>query len=190
VAIGDVVGKGPAAAAVTGLARHTLRAAAPYESSPAALLSGLNRALIDEEPGRRLASVALLHLRPVPGGVDVTLSVGGHPLPLVVGADAQVRELGRYGRLLGVDEDPELADLTDHLVVGDLLVLYTDGVTEARGPGGVLGEDGLRTVLRDCASDAPSRVVQRIEQAVLAVSGGRPRDDVAVVALRLRPAIG
>jgi serine phosphatase RsbU (regulator of sigma subunit) len=190
VVIGDVVGKGPAAAAVTGLARHSLRAAAPYERSPSALLAGLNRALMAEEPGRRLASVALLRLTPSAGGVDVVSSAGGHPLPLVVSQEGEVSELGGYGRLLGVDEDPLLSDARGRLATGDLLVLYTDGVTEARGPGGIFGEEGLRMLLRDCAGDAASRVVQRVEQAVIAATGGRPRDDMAIVALRLRPPIG
>ena len=187
VVIGDVVGKGPAAAAVTGLARHTIRAAAAYERSPAALLDGLNRALLAEEPGRRMASVACVRLDAEDGRIRLTLSAAGHPLPLAVGADASVREIGTHGRLLGVDATPRLADDEDVLRPGELLVLYTDGVIDARGPGGVFGEDRLRALLSECAADAPSRVVQRIESAVLAASGGRLRDDLALIALRLRP---
>jgi serine phosphatase RsbU (regulator of sigma subunit)/PAS domain-containing protein len=186
IVIGDVVGKGPVAAAVTGLARHTLRAAAAYERSPTALLTQLNRALLAEEPGRRLASVACLRLVPGDGSVDVTVGVAGHPLPLLVRADGSVRELGVHGRLLGVDEVPLLEDVSAQLVPGDLLVLYTDGVIDARGDWGFFGEERLHALLADCAMDAPSRVVQRIESAVLAASGGRLRDDLAIVALRLR----
>jgi hypothetical protein len=162
VVIGDVVGKGPSAAAVTGLARHTLRAAAAYERSPRALLTQLNRALLAEEAGRRLASVACLRLVPGDGVVDLTVSVAGHPLPLLVGTDASVREVGTHGRLLGVDDQPLLADDAAVLAPGELLVLYTDGVIDARGPGGFFGEERLRALLADCAHDAPSRVVQRI----------------------------
>jgi PAS domain S-box-containing protein len=187
IVIGDVVGKGPAAAAITGLARHTLRAAAAYEQRPSALLRQLNNALQAEEPGRRLASVASLLLEPREGEVRLTLSAGGHPLPVLVRADGTVREVGRHGKLLGVDEDPVLFDDEEVLRPGDLLVLYTDGVVDARGARGAFGEDRLRALLADCAADAPSRVVQRVESAVLAASGGRPQDDLAVVALRLRP---
>ena len=186
VIVGDVVGKGPVAAAVTGLARHTLRAAAAYEQSPRALLAQLNVALLAEEPGRRLASVACVRLAPAGDRVDLTISVAGHPLPLLVGTDGSVREVGRHGRLLGVERETLLEDAPATIGPGELLVLYTDGVIDARGPWGFFGEERLRALLSDCASDAPSRVVQRIESAVLAASAGRLRDDLAVVALRVR----
>ncbi|HEX8120303.1 MAG TPA: SpoIIE family protein phosphatase [Solirubrobacteraceae bacterium] len=186
VVIGDVVGKGPAAAAVTGLARHTLRAAAPYERSPSALLAVLNRALLAERPGERLASVACVEIAPAGDALALTVSAAGHPLPLLVDADGGVREVGRFGQLLGVDEDHVGTDVTDRLEPGQLLVLYTDGVVEARGPSGVFGEGRLRALLSELAGQAPTRVVQRIEAAVLAASGGRPRDDLAIVALRVR----
>jgi serine phosphatase RsbU (regulator of sigma subunit) len=188
VVIGDVVGKGPAAAAVTGLARHTLRAAAPYEREPSALLGVLNRALLAERPGERLASVACVGLEPEPGGdgLGLTVSVAGHPLPLLISADGDVREVGRFGRLLGVDDDHAGTDVEDRLGPGEVLVLYTDGVVEARGPGGIFGEERLRSLLGEMAGEAPTRVVERIEGAVLAASGGRMRDDVAIVALRVR----
>jgi serine phosphatase RsbU (regulator of sigma subunit) len=186
IVIGDVVGKGPAAAAVTGLARHTLRAAAPYERSPSALLSVLNRALLAERAGQRMASVACVELEPDGEGLELTVSAAGHPLPLVVDAGGEVREVGRFGPLLGVDANHNGSDVRERLLPGELLVLYTDGVVEARGPSGVFGEGRLRALLRDLAGQAPTRVVQRIEGAVLAASGGRPRDDLAIVALRVR----
>ena len=186
VVIGDVVGKGPAAAAVTGLARHTLRAAAPYEDSPSALLGVLNRALLAERTGERLASVVCVQIEPDGEGLDLVVSVGGHPLPLLVGVDGAVREVGRFGQLLGVDDTHRASDVRAQLAPGELLVLYTDGVVEARGPNGVFGEDRLRSLLTELAGQAPTRVVQRVEAAVLAASGGRARDDLAIVALRVR----
>ena len=186
VVIGDVVGKGPAAAAMTGLARHTLRAAAPYERSPSALLGVLNRALLAERRGERLASVACVELNPDGEGLDVTVSVAGHPLPLLVDGGGGVREVGGFGQMLGIEEPLRVEDVRTKLLPGELLVLYTDGVVEARGAGGVFGEERLRNLLGEMAGEAPTRVVQRIEAAVLAASGGRPRDDLAIVALRVR----
>ena len=185
--IGDVVGKGPVAAAVTGLARHTLRAAAAYEDGPSALLRMLNRALLAERPGERLASVACVQLEGTDGVIEMTVSSAGHPLPLVVRPDGSVREAGRHGLLLGVAEPPHLFDVTERLHPGEVVLLFTDGVTEARGLSGVFGELRLRAVLADAGAEAPARVVERVERAVLAWSGGRPRDDLAVVALRVRP---
>lgn len=184
--IGDVVGKGPAAAAVTGLARHTIRAAAAYEEEPSALLRVLNDALLAERAGERLASVACVRLEATAGAVEVTISCAGHPLALIVGPGG-VRDGGRYGQLLGVSGVPPLHDVSERLAPGDVMVLYTDGVSEARGPGGIFGEAQLRELVAAGAGEAPSRVVERIERAVLAWSGGRPRDDLAVVALRVRP---
>jgi serine phosphatase RsbU (regulator of sigma subunit) len=186
VIIGDVVGKGPAAAAVTGLARHTLRAAAPYERSPSAMLAVLNRALLAERRGERLASVACVELNADGDALDLTVSVAGHPLPLLVDAGGDVREVGHFGQLLGFEEPLRTDDAHERLQPGELLVLYTDGVVEARGAGGVFGEERLRALLSELAGEAPTRVVQRVEAAVLAASGGRPRDDLAIVALRVR----
>jgi serine phosphatase RsbU (regulator of sigma subunit) len=186
VVIGDVVGKGPAAAAVTGLARHTMRAAAAYEGAPSQLLRVLNRALLAERAGQRLASVACVRIDPEADGAKLTVSVAGHPLPLVVGIDGTVREVGRFGQLLGVEDDLVVFNVEERLGIGELLVLYTDGVIEARGPGGMFGEDHLRSLLMTLGGEAPTRVLQRVESAVLAASGGRPRDDLAMIALRVR----
>jgi serine phosphatase RsbU (regulator of sigma subunit) len=187
VVIGDVVGKGPSAAAVTGLARHTMRAAAAYEGAPSQLLRVLNAALLAERAGRRLASVACVRLDPDGDAMRVTASIGGHPLPLAVGLDGSVREVGRFGQLLGVEEDLVVFNTVERLEPGELLVLYTDGVTEARGADGWFGEDQLQALLAGMGGEAPTRVLQRIEAAVLAASGERPRDDIAMVALRVRP---
>ena len=187
VAIGDVVGKGPSAAALTGLARHTLRAAAAYEQRPAELLRGLNSAMLAEETGGRLATVACVSLQPRSGRLAITVCTAGHPLPLRVTADGSVGEVGAYGTMLGVGPEPDLHDVEDVLQPGELLVLHTDGVVDARGPDGLFGEVRLHELLGAAAGDAPSRVVQRIERAVLEHAGGRPRDDVALVAMQLRP---
>lgn len=186
VVIGDVVGKGPAAAAVTGLARHTMRAVAAYEGAPSQLLRVLNDALLAERGGRRLASVACVRLDPEGDGLALTVSVAGHPLPYVVRTDGTVRAVGRFGQLLGVEEDLVVFNAHERLGPGDLLVLYTDGVVDASGPDGAFTEEHLPALLAELAGLAPSRALQRVEAAVLAASGGRPRDDVAMIALTVR----
>jgi rsbT co-antagonist protein RsbR len=130
--IGDVQGKGPDAAAVTALARHTLRAAAAYEHSPSAVLSLLHRALREQRSDDRFITVAYAHMQVAVEHVRLELACGGHPLPLVVHRDGSVEGVGRLGTLLGTDIDPLLADVTVELDMGDVLVLYTDGVTEVR----------------------------------------------------------
>ncbi len=181
--IGDVQGKGPDAAAVTALARHTLRAAAAYEHSPSAVLTLLHRALRDQRTDDRFITVAYAHMRVAVEHVRLELACGGHPLPLVVHRDGSVDAVGRLGTLLGTDIDPLLADVTVELEIGDVLVLYTDGVTEVRRHRTeVFGTAELTALLRTCGGLSPDAVAERIEAAVIAASEGRLRDDVAILA--------
>jgi serine phosphatase RsbU (regulator of sigma subunit) len=182
-AVGDVQGKGPDAAAVTALARHTLRAAAAYEERPSGALALLHRALV-EQNGDRFLTVAYAHMRVHADGIHVELACGGHPLPLVVHADGAVQPVGALGTLLGTDIEPQLTDVSVELGLGDVLVLYTDGVTEVRRRRReVFGHAQLTALLASCGGLAPDAVADRIEAAVLAASEGHLRDDVAILAL-------
>jgi len=181
--IGDVQGKGPDAAAVTALARHTMRAAAAYEHSPSAVLSLLHRALREQRSDDRFITVAYAHIQVAVEHVRLELACGGHPLPLVVHRDGSVEGVGRLGTLLGTDIDPLLADVTVELDLGDVLVLYTDGVTEVRRHRTeVFGTAELTALLQTCGGLPPDQVAHRVEEAVLAASDGRLRDDVAILA--------
>jgi serine phosphatase RsbU (regulator of sigma subunit) len=185
--IGDVQGKGPDAAAVTALARHTLRAAAAYEERPSGVLEHLHGALLAQS-AERFITVAYAHVRPSGDHVEVELSCGGHPLPLVVHPDGSVEPVGKLGTLLGTDIAPQLADVKLVLGPGDLLVLYTDGVTEVRRRRReVFGHRELTTLLRTCGGLPPDAVADRVEAAVLAASEGRLRDDVAILILGPTP---
>ena len=133
--IGDVTGKGARAAALTAQVRHTLRTAAQYEDSPSGVLDVVNRTLLGERGERRRA---LLHGRAVPGGAQrlraaaPPICCAGHPMPFVMRRGGEVEPVGKPGSVLGWVPDPKLLDVTFEL--GDLesLVLFTDGVTEAR----------------------------------------------------------
>jgi serine phosphatase RsbU (regulator of sigma subunit) len=182
--IGDVQGKGPDAAAVTALARHTLRAASAYEHRPSGVLALLHRALREQRSDDRFCTVAYAHLQVAVGHVRLDLACGGHPLPLVVHADGSVEPAGRLGTLLGTDIDPLLADVTVELGVGDVFVFYTDGVTEVRRRRTeIFGQGELAELLSGCAGLTPDQVADRIESTVLAASEGRLRDDMAILAL-------
>lgn len=195
--VGDVCGKGPEAAAVLALARHTLRASATHQTRPAAILSDLNEALLREgrERGdRKFCTVAHARLHqsseddPESGpkrGFDLRVCLAGHPAPMLLTAGGEVRRVGHPGHAAGVFEDPMLAEQEARLATGDALVLFTDGVTEARSPDGAFfGEERLANLLTASAGlDAPA-IAARIERAVLDFQRGGLHDDIAVLVLR------
>jgi serine phosphatase RsbU (regulator of sigma subunit) len=186
--IGDVQGKGPDAAAVTALARHTLRAGAVYEQRPSGVLALLHKALREQRTDGRFCTVAHAHLRIAPERLTVELACGGHPLPLVVHPDGRVEPVGRLGTLLGTDIEPQLHDVGVELAPGDVLLLYTDGVTEVRRRRReVFGLAQLTELLGSCAGLPPDAVADRVEAAVLAASEGRLRDDMALLAIGVTP---
>jgi serine phosphatase RsbU (regulator of sigma subunit) len=185
--IGDVQGKGPDAAAVTALARHTMRAAAVYEHRPSGVLATMHQALRDQHADR-FCTVAYAHLRVGRERIGLELACGGHPLPLVVHRDGRVDPVGRLGTLLGSDIEPRLADVAVELVAGDVLVLYTDGVTEVRRRRReVFGHRQLVALLETCGGLPPDAVADRLEAAVITASEGRLRDDVAILAFGPTP---
>jgi sigma-B regulation protein RsbU (phosphoserine phosphatase) len=184
--VGDVCGKGPEAAALTGLARHTLRAAAMQENQPSAILTVLNEAILRADADERFCTAVYARLQRVPGGdsVRMTLACGGHPLPLVLRADGRVEAVGRAGMLIGSLPDPDLADVQVDLGQGDVVILCTDGVTEATGEAGFFGAERLRALVASCLGLDADGVADRVVDEVLSFQANRPRDDVAVVVVR------
>jgi len=182
VLLGDVCGKGPDAAVVTALARNTVRALSVLHDDPAEVLGRLNEVLIRYDV-ERFCTVVLAVLRPAGPNWQVTLSVGGHPPPVLVGGDAPPRTLVRRGPLVGVFASAQYADDTVVLHPGETLVVYTDGVTEARGPDGdYYGEERLLTTL--ASSDVlPRMLVEGLVADAVAWQGPVTRDDIAVVAV-------
>jgi PAS domain S-box-containing protein len=188
VAIGDVCGKGPDAAAVTALARYTLRATALTEPSPARVLKILNEAMLKQPGERRFCTVAYVRFDPSPTGMVATVASGGHPLPLALRAGADPAEAGTPGTLLGVVPDPDIDDVRQDLFPGDSLVLFTDGVTEARAPKRVWGSNDLARFVGAHEPLRAAAIAERIERGALAAQADEPRDDVAIVVLKVTAA--
>jgi serine phosphatase RsbU (regulator of sigma subunit)/anti-sigma regulatory factor (Ser/Thr protein kinase) len=181
--IGDVSGKGAAAAAVTALLRYTARAVADRDARPSAVLRALNAAVLRQDLDDRFCTAAYAQLQPSRDGATVQVSSAGHPLPLLVRSDGRVAPVGEHGMLLGVAPDPPLADRQVDLEPGDKLVFFTDGVVEARVQEGILGVDGLIAVLGSCGDEDTVRTGEAIYRA--AVEGrSAPDDDIAVLVLR------
>jgi PAS domain S-box-containing protein len=184
-AIGDVCGKGTRAAALTGLARHTLRAAALSGETPSGVLSLLNDAILREQSDDRFLTAVFCRIQPTGEGAHVVLARGGHLPPLLRRADGSVRALGQHGLLLGALPDVSLADDSVDLGPGDVVVLCTDGVTEARNADTIFGPERLRDLVAGCEGLSAQAIAERIEDAALAFQPGLPRDDVAVLVLRV-----
>jgi len=182
--VGDVSGKGAEGAAVTALARYTLRAAALEPGPPSRALRRLNAAIIAEAETTEFVTVVLAYVTPAPdGSLRAVVALGGHPPPLVLHPDGRVEDPGRFGAILGVIPDPPLPDREFVLAPGDTMVLYTDGVTEAGPRSDPIGERGLAELLSTHAGADPERLLDAVEEAVVTAQPGEPRDDIALLAL-------
>jgi Stage II sporulation protein E (SpoIIE) len=184
-AIGDVQGKGAEAAAVTALARHTLRTASILDIGPAAALGVLNEALLRRTSGDRFVTALLASATPTDEGLLLTISCGGHPLPLVRHQDGTISEMARNGPLLGVWWENEHSEQEVLLRHGEVLLAYSDGATDIEGAGERFGEDRLRQVLAG-AGARPDDVVAAVHEALTGFVRGMPDDDIAVLALAPR----
>jgi integral membrane sensor domain MASE1 len=183
--IGDIGGKGPAAARTTALARYTMRADAAHEQLPSQILELLNRAILQQAPGET-CTVAYGRLTPRPGGgATLVVSVAGHPLPLVVRRDGGVEEAGGVGTLLGAVPNPSFVDQRTELDAGDALVLYTDGLTDAYAPERIITQPELVDALRVCAGNGAAGIASGIQETLLDGGGRPPRDDLTIVVLRV-----
>ncbi|HEX2266598.1 MAG TPA: PP2C family protein-serine/threonine phosphatase, partial [Actinomycetota bacterium] len=187
VVIGDVCGKGPDAASVTGLARHTIRAAAVEESKPSRILQALNDAVHQQRTDNTFCTVAYVRVKPAAEGVALDVCCAGHPLPMILRADGAVEAVGAEGTLLGIFPDPELTDRRGSLRPGDALVLYTDGVTDQPGPEGRVGRKGLEEALSSAVGEDAASIAASIERAVTNGDGQTLQDDVALLVLRVLP---
>jgi PAS domain S-box-containing protein len=190
--LGDVVGKGASAATLTALARHTTAALSSLGWAPSRVLAGVSAAVAAEEafavPGSdpRFCTIALAMLQPQDGEAEVTLSLGGHPRPMLVPVGGGVVEVGCPGTLLGIVHPPELHDVTLRLRPGDALVLYTDGVVETRRESEPFGEARLIELLEATRGLPAAAVVGAVVGEVRRYGrGGDGRDDVAVLVVRV-----
>lgn len=185
VVLGDVCGKGLEAAVLTGKIRNTLQALAPLAQDHRGVLSLLNSALLSAEH-TRFATLVLASVARRDGQVVLRLTSAGHCPPLIVRSDGRVEEADTRGQLVGVLAEIRAQTFETTLAPGETCVLYTDGVTEARGgPLGtdMFGEERLSAVLEQCAGMPAEAVVERIMMVTQQWVNRREHDDIAVVAI-------
>ena len=168
VVVGDVCGKGPQAAAVTALARYTLRAHAVAALRPSFLLARLNEALLRQRaPG--FVTVALARVELTPQGARMEIATAGHPAPILA-RDGAAAPVGEIGTPLGIIGDPELPEVVVELEPGDVVAFYTDGVTEAAAPRVLLDDRDVSAIVA-----AQRRVRAGGRGRVAGAHGGRDR---------------
>jgi PAS domain S-box-containing protein len=183
--IGDVVGKGPQAAAMMGLARYTIRTAAMSETRPSALLETLNEAILRQVRDNMFCTACFARVRRDGASARVTIASGGHPLPLLLHPDGRVETAGEPGTLIGVFEDPTIVDRALDLGPGDALVMYTDGVVDERRGDEEFGEERLIELLATLGGANAQEIADMIDGAVLDFRKGDQKDDVAVLVLKV-----
>lgn len=190
VLVADASGRGVRAAAVTASVRHTARAVSHDRPRPSDVLRRVGDAVRGLDDPEAFCTAAYLVLTPpsAPGRPAlVELALGGAPQPLLRRADGSVEPVGRTGSALGLLPRPELADTVVDLRPGDLLVLHTDGYAALRrADGSVVDRLVEQTLARTATGDAPA-LARALERAALEAQGGRPRDDLAVLVLRVAP---
>lgn len=191
VVLGDVSGVGPEAAAITGQARYTVRAVAHDEPTPSGVLRRLNDA-IGGRTDDRFCTAVYMRMRPTTGSVELALSRGGHPPPLLLRENGRVEALDAAAGLpLGMFPDAEVSDVACTLYPGDAIVLYTDGVIEARDVDGEqFGQGRLEALLETCAGRTADGIARRIELAAIDFQENSASDDVAIVVARAHPTGG
>jgi PAS domain S-box-containing protein len=179
IVIGDVTGKGIEAATLTALVRHTLRAAAEFQRSPAELLSFVD-ATLKKRPSLSVCTAMCVALE----GDTATIAVGGHPLPLYITGDG-VREVGEHGPLLGAFPAARWQDSTLALTAGSTLLAYTDGITDARdGDQERFGLERLCDTLAQLAERPAAEVIDELARRLEEFQVGMHTDDTAAIAVQ------
>jgi serine phosphatase RsbU (regulator of sigma subunit) len=187
IAIGDVCGRGEDAAAVSAAARHALRAFAHLDADPAAVLRHTNEIMLAEEFGGRFVTAVVAHLQWRDRALHVELGSAGHPAALLVRPDGRIRALDGGGLPLGIFDDAEPAVQRFALEPGEVLFLFTDGLTSACGPDLADFENRLQDELALLAGKPPGAVVAGVRELVLEFCQNSFRDDLTMVAMQADP---
>jgi len=183
--VGDVCGKGPEAAGLTAMVRHSIRALAFQLQSPAGVLAAVNEVMLSHDLEGRFATAIVARIDLSSHPARATIASAGHPAPLLLHREGHAACPPVAGTLLGVLPQPALHDLDVALPAGATLILYTDGLTDAGAPTRALSPAELARELADHGGSPPRELTRRLEE--LAVSRGAPRlrDDIAILAARV-----
>jgi phosphoserine phosphatase RsbU/P len=158
------------------------------QDGPSQILGLLNEALLRQRTDKRFCTVLYGQLERNGTGHSFEFASGGHPLPLVLraaGSELEGGEAGTPGTLLGIVPDPSLSDARVRLGPGDAIVLYTDGVTDSAAPARILDSGSLAAAVGEPTGLDADEIAERVMQAALSGAGAEPRDDIAILVLKV-----
>ncbi|MEY2513429.1 MAG: phosphoserine phosphatase RsbU/P [bacterium] len=165
--LGDVCGKGPVAAAITSLARYTMRTAAMLHEEPDAILMDLNVALLMHTAEAMQTCTAVYgQIDMTVGAASIMLAAAGHPPPWIVRADGSVQKTRAHGTMLGVIEDPMFHTCEINLGLGDAIVLCSDGIHDTTLGGIRVDEQRVADLLAGSARASAQELVNRLVSAL------------------------
>jgi sigma-B regulation protein RsbU (phosphoserine phosphatase) len=184
ISLGDVCGKGVEAAVLTDRTRQSIRTAAHFDRSPTTVLGALN-SVIHEAGFDRFVTVVCARMRTVPSGshIEIEVAAAGHPGPIVLRADGRVEQVEVSGTAIGLRPNVSYHAAAIRLNRGDAMLMFTDGVDEARGDDGFYGMDRLMAFLSAYVGASPEVICEAVEQNVVEFLDGRSHDDIALLAL-------
>jgi serine phosphatase RsbU (regulator of sigma subunit) len=185
VVLGDVTGHGVEATADMAMAKFVFRSLAREHPEPGDFLAAANDVIVDEIAPGKFITMAYLAVDGVRG--SVACASAGHPPPRLVLPDGSVRGLEASGLVLGIDADQEYEEVRAEFPVGAVLVVYTDGVTEARREGDLYGVERLDALLAERRDLPPRELAAAVTEDCRSWAGGELGDDVAVVVIRRVP---
>lgn len=185
--LGDVCGKGAGAAVVTALTRYTVRAESLRTDAPSDVLLRLHEVLVRQHPDQ-FCTAALLRVTrsATDDSFSVVVASGGHPLPVRSRRGRNgLDTVGAPGSMLGMLEEARVTDVVVDLVAGDVLVLYTDGITEARRDNEFFGDDRVARLIADAGEATAQELADALVTTAVEFQDGTTRDDIAVLVLRV-----
>jgi serine phosphatase RsbU (regulator of sigma subunit) len=184
VVVGDVAGRGAPAASLTAYSRHVLRTAAQLHPDPLDAVMFLNRQLF-ERPGPALCTLCCVLLEERGADAEATVICAGHPQPYAIRRDGTPEPIGTWGTMLGAWTQAEFPRTKSTIHAGELLVLYTDGVTDTMGEQERYGEGRLQSALTDAR--APDEALRRVEDGLASFEHGDQADDTCALAIGRLP---
>jgi sigma-B regulation protein RsbU (phosphoserine phosphatase) len=182
IALGDVTGHGIEAAADMAMAKFVFRSLAREHPEPADFLQAANDVIVGEIATGKFITMAYVLVDAGTGRVAV--AGAGHPPPRIVRGDGTISSLEARGLVLGVDAGQHYDEVHESLLPGDSLVLYTDGVVEARSDGELYGQGRLDALLSERHAQPPAQLARAVLDDCRSFADGELADDCAVVVVR------